>query len=432
LSPSSSTAGAGTCTATNAPVGTDTVTGAYSGDTIYASSSGSTTLTVTSGPPPTTGQGFTPMSPPMRIADTRSGATDPSTYAGMTLSPGGQLTVTMPSSVPANATAVVAQLTAVNPSGDGYLSAFPAGSSSTGTANVLFTKGQTAVGNLVTVALGTGNAVTILNGAGGPAPGNTDFTLDLYGYYAPTSSSSGDPFTPVTPARVFDTRSGSGYPGAGSTLTGAGATVTIPIAGVGGVSSSAVAVDVNIAVTNTTATSYIECYPTGSPPSPSTPSVNQNWNKGETLSTQVVLGLSGGSITCMNAAGNVDLTADVDGYYTAPGTTGELFHPMTPTRVLDTRPAGVAVGSSTPLTITPSTAGAAVLNITDIASGGNYLTAYPAGAAVPTAANVNYFAGDPSSTLSNGAYVATSSGTIDIYDATSPANIVVDEFGYFA
>ncbi len=44
--------GAGSCTATNAPVGTDTVTGAYTGDSNFAASSGTATLTVSSPSPP--------------------------------------------------------------------------------------------------------------------------------------------------------------------------------------------------------------------------------------------------------------------------------------------------------------------------------------------------------------------------------------------
>ncbi|MGH9029297.1 MAG: hypothetical protein ACRDV4_06755, partial [Acidimicrobiales bacterium] len=155
----------------------------------------------------TTNLAYTPMTP-VRIADTRSGATDPATYAGKTLSAGSSLTVDVPSSVPANAGAIVAQLTAIAPSSGGYLAAYPAGGTPPGTANVNFVPGQ-IVGNMVTVALGTDSAnsdlaVSILNGAGTGA--NTNFTLDLYGYYAPQTASSGAAYTPLPPARISDTR----------------------------------------------------------------------------------------------------------------------------------------------------------------------------------------------------------------------------------
>jgi len=379
----------------------------------------------------TTGLGYVPLGSPARIADTRSGASDPSTYAGRTLAPGASLTVDVPG-VPSGTGAIVAQLTAVAPTLSGYLSAYPAGSSAPGTANVVFTSGQT-VGNLVTVGVGTdpstgSPAVTVSNGPSG----STNFTLDLYGYYAPQTSSSGDAYVPLTPARIFDTRSQGGP-------LGPGGTVSVPVAGAGGVPIGAGAVVLNVAVTDTTASSFIECYPTGSPPSGSTPTVDENWVAGETLSTQVILAVgSSGSVTCENAAGDADLVADAEGYYTGAGGSGSLLTPLaSPVRLVDTRPTAEAPGSSLVVNVAgsagvPSNASAGVFDITDIAAGPNYLTAYPNGSAVPTTASVNYVPGDTSSTLSNSAYATVGNGgVVDVYDSASPANIVVDEFAYF-
>jgi hypothetical protein len=44
--------GSGSCTSTIAPIGTDTISGSYSGDNVYAPSAGSTTLMVNNPPPP--------------------------------------------------------------------------------------------------------------------------------------------------------------------------------------------------------------------------------------------------------------------------------------------------------------------------------------------------------------------------------------------
>jgi adhesin/invasin len=405
----------------------------------------------------TTGLGYTPISPPVRIADTRSGATDPATYAGKTLGPGQSLTVDMPSgTVPANAGAIVAQLTAVAPSNGGYLAAYPAGGTPPGTANVNFVAGQ-IVGNMVTVALGNDGsnlAVSILNGSGTNA--NTDFTLDLYGYYAPQTSSSGAAYVPLTPARISDTRTpstGGGdcvvspCPNAGGTL-GAGGTENVAVTGIGGVPATATAVVVNIAVVNTTDVSYIEGYPTGSPPSSSTLTVNENWNPGEVLSTKAIIGVgTGGDITLLNAKGSTDVVVDVDGYFTAAGASGNLFNALaSPFRLCDTRSAqGCAQGpvganSSLPVTVAgasgsgiPANAAAGVLNVTDIANGPNYLTVYPFGQSVPTAADVNYTSGDTSNIVGNASYgTVGASGQVGVYNATSSANVVVDAFGYFA
>lgn len=392
--------------------------------------------------PGLSGLAFTPLPAPTRIADTRSAATDPATYAGDTLSPGGELTVDMPGAVPSTAGAVVAQLTAISPTAPGYLSAFPAGTSWPGTANVNFTTSQ-IVGNLVTVALGvdpsTGApAITIYNGpAAGP---DTDLTFDLYGYYAPPTATAGDTYVPLTPTRIFDTRPGSGYAGQGQTLGGDG-TVGVPVTGVGGVPQGAAAVVVNIAVTDTTAPSYIQGYPTGSPPSSSTPTVNQNWVAGETLSTKGVIGVgTAGSITLANHAGDVDVVVDVDGYFTAPGGSGLLFNALsTPVRILDTRPGGIATGNSATATIQGVNAGAGVLNMADISGEpgvGDYLTAYPAGQSVPVAADVNYVPGDSSTVVDNASYATTGAGgAIGIFNGPADGpntNVVVDEFGWFS
>lgn len=401
--------------------------------------------------PPSSNLGFTPLPSPIRIADTRSGAADPSTYAGDTLSPGGELTIDIPSAdVPSDAGAIVAQLSAVSPSGPGYLSIYPAGSSAPSTSNVNFVGGQD-VGNLVTVGVGTDHsdgalAVTVLNGpsSGGP---DTDITLDLSGYYAPKTSTSGAAYTPLVSSRIFDTRSNSGEPGQGETLTNGGS-VQVPVTGAGGVPSSGVsAVVVNIGVTNTSAPSFIQAYPTGSPPSSSTPTVNQNWVAGETLSTKAIIGVGAdGSITLANHDGNVDVVVDVDGYFGNPGGSGSLLNVLqTPVRLVDTRPTGVIGGGSVPITVEgnqgvpsaiPSQPTAAVLDIVDISNGGNFLTAYPVEQFVPLAADVNYAPGDTDSTVANSSYAtAGGGGAVYVYNGPTTAaatNVVIDEFGYFA
>jgi len=396
----------------------------------------------------TTSLGFTPLASPVRIADTRSGATDPSKYAGDTLCPGGSLTVDIPAGdVPPAASAIVAQLSAVTPTSGGFLSVYPAGTPVPGTSNVNFVAGQD-VGNLVTVALGTDAtngslAVSVLNGPAGTTGPDTDMTLDLYGYYAPQSAGSGDPYVPLTPARIFDTRQGSGQPGQGQTLTNGGS-VQVPVLGLGGVPSSGVsAVVVNIGVTNTTAPSFIQGYPTGSPPSSSTPTVDQNWVGGETLSTKAIIGVgSGGSITLANHDANVDVVVDVDGYFGAPGASGALLNVLpTPVRLADTRPGGVAGGASYSVAVAgtqgvPATATAGVLDVIDLATQGNFLTVYPAGQSAPFAADVNYVSADTDTIVANAAFgTIGSSGSVDVYNGpstTTSANIVVDEFGYFS
>jgi hypothetical protein len=388
----------------------------------------------------TSGLGYTSLPTPVRIADTRAGATDPATYAGKTLAEGTGLTVDIPASanIPATASAVVVNVTAISPTAAGFLTVYPGGGTLPTAANVTFTTGQT-VGDNVTVGLGPDAATsstqsfTVYNGpsTGG---GSVDFTADVSGYY---SSGSGAGFVPIAPTRVYDSRTGSTEPGAGMTLT-AGGTANVQVAGgTTGVPANATAVALNVALTNPTASSFIDAYPAGAT-APGT--ANQNFLAGETLSSQVVAGVgTGGEVTIGNHAGTVDIVVDVDGYYTTSGTGALLTVLATPMRLLDTRtatPPGVASGASATAALSGTGATAGVLSIADLAgANGNFLTAYATGASVPKAANVNYVPGDTYNVVENAAYaIASASGSVSILNGPSgaaTADIVVDEDGYF-
>src|SRR5439155_516861 len=68
-------------------------------------------------------------------------------------------------------------------------------------------------------------------------------------------------FTPLPPARVLDTRNGTGAPQA---QVGPAKSIDVQVTGVGGVPSSGVAaVVLNVTVTQATAGSYLTAYPTG-------------------------------------------------------------------------------------------------------------------------------------------------------------------------
>jgi hypothetical protein len=386
----------------------------------------------------TSGLGYTSLPTPVRIADTRAGATDPATYAGKTLAEGTGLTVDIPASagIPATASAVVVNVTAINPTAAGFLTVYPGGGTLPTAANVTFTTGQT-VGNNVTVGLGpdgttSPQSFTVYNG---PATGggSVDFTADVAGYYA---AGSGAGYVPIAPTRVYDSRTASGLPGAGTTLT-AGGTDNVTVAGGStGIPASATAVALNVAITNPTASSFIDAYPTGAT-APGT--ANQNFLAGETLSSQVIAGVgTGGQVTIGNHAGTVDIVVDVSGYYTTSGSGALLTVLAQPLRLLDTRtatPPGVAGGASATAALSGTGATAGVLSIADLPTTGNFLTAYATGASAPNAANVNFVPGNTYNVVENAAYaIASASGSVSILNGPSnagTANIVVDEDGYF-
>ena len=405
--------------------------------------------------------GYVPLPSPTRIADTRTVANggSASSYNGDTLAAGTSLAVSAAGAVPSTASAIVVNVTAVNPTNAGFLTVYPTGATLPTAANIDFTKGQT-VGNEVTVGLNGSQSFTVYYGPAGS--GTVDFTADVMGYYEPQATNTGSSFyVPVTPTRIYDSRTianggSASIPGTATTLTNGGSD-NVTVGGVGGVPTFAngtTAVVLNVAVTNPTAFSFMYAYPTGS----TAPLVaNQNYTAGETLSSQVVATVnSSNQVTIANHTGNVDIVVDVDGYYTSAGATAgaSLLSTLpTPVRLYDDRnnipagtPAGTVAGGNSavaPVNIStfssPYTAGAGAdayaLSIADIAGGGNYLTAYATGTALPVVANVNYTGGDAYNVVENAAYAAVdANGEVSIENGPATAagaNIVVDEDAYF-
>jgi hypothetical protein len=78
--------------------------------------------------------------------------------------------------VPANATAVIANVTATGPTSWGYLTAWPSGAPRPVASNLNFLPGQ-SVPNLVMLKLGSGGAISVFNELG-----STDVIVDVMGY----------------------------------------------------------------------------------------------------------------------------------------------------------------------------------------------------------------------------------------------------------
>lgn len=111
---------------------------------------------------------------PQRIVDSRTGL-------GTSASPWGEgevrnVQVAGRGSVPAGATAVIANLTGTNTTSWGFLSAWPTGALQPASSNLNFLGGQT-VPNLVMLKLGAGGQLSISNGLG-----SAHVLLDVMGY----------------------------------------------------------------------------------------------------------------------------------------------------------------------------------------------------------------------------------------------------------
>ncbi|MGC2208099.1 MAG: G1 family glutamic endopeptidase [Candidatus Dormiibacterota bacterium] len=363
--------------------------------------------------------------PPTRLLDTRTN--------GETLGPSDSLSLTVTGgSVPVAATAVALNVTVTDTTTSSFLTVYPAGGTLPLLSNLNWVSGDT-VPNLVIVPVGSGGQVTLYN-----ALGRTDVVVDLEGYFAPEAvGSTAGSYVPLTPARITDTRLGSGYPNAGDTM-GPNSSLNVQVTGAGDVPSSGVAAALlNVTVTDTTAPSFLTVSPEGSTPPLAS---NLNWVDGTTVANRALVPVGpSGEITLFNAAGSTDVVVDVDGYFTdgstTPGT-ASLFSTISPVRVLDTRRTGQTLDSGGVLTQQlaavdgiASNATAVVTNVTATnTTAPSFFTVYPGGSK-PTASDLNWVSGETVPNLT----VATLSGTgsISVYNAAGRVDLIIDAFAYF-
>ncbi|MFJ9808284.1 peptidoglycan recognition protein [Streptomyces sp. NPDC101158] len=237
---------------------------------------------------------------PLRLMDTRSGLGVPKAKVGQDSTV--DLQVTGANGVPADkVTAVVLNVTATNPTSGSFVSVYPHGTTRTSASNLNFTAGQT-IPNLVIVPVVDGK-VSFYNKFGA-----VDLLADITGYF--TSDTVGASHINLGPKRLMDTRSGLGVR-KGS--VGPDSYVTLDVAGVQGVPATGVtAVVLNVTATNPTVGSFVSVYPDGTT---RTSASNLNFTPGLTIPNLVVVPVVNGKVNFYNKGGNVDLLADITGYF---------------------------------------------------------------------------------------------------------------------
>ncbi len=252
---------------------------------------------------------------------------------------------------------------------------------------------------------------------------------------SPTYQSSR--FVPLAPIRLFDTRTAAEPSG----RVPAGGTIDVQVAGEVGIPASGVsAVVMNVTAADSAARGHVRVWPTGST-RPNTANLNVT-GPGQNIPNLVTVPLGAGGKVSFFALSELDLVADVAGYFVeADEATAGRFVPLPPERVFDTRtsesPAGaIAPGATMSVEVTgragipTSGVDAVVLNLTGIDTGARgFVTAYPGGASRPTAANLNLTGGGD--VAPNLAIIQLGDdGVIDFF-ARSGAHLVADVFGYF-
>jgi hypothetical protein len=369
--------------------------------------------------------------------------------------------------VPSGATAVVLNATVTDTTGaaSSFLTLYPGDvtdQNRPNASNLNWTQGKT-IANLVEVRLSPSGTIKLFN-----ALGQVDVVLDVAGYVLPEASPpTPDGFyNPVVPARLLDTRGVNGTPvGARIGPVGQRQQIDVPITGQGPIPASGVAaVVLNVTVTNATAPgSFVSVFPSTGTPVTSVPNFsNVNFVAGQTIPNRVVVKVgTAGKVSFYNAAGSVDVIADVAGWFTdsTAGGTGAGFNPLAPVRIMDSRGingqqvgpqigpvgqtpvkltiAGVKDGNGNTLvpgmnSATPPQAVVVNVTVTDTVTdaGGSFLTLWPDGVQQPGISDLNFRAG---LTIPNLVVVKVGSdGKIAIANARGTADVVVDIVGWYS
>ncbi|SDT58957.1 hypothetical protein SAMN05216371_3017 [Streptomyces sp. TLI_053] len=248
----------------------------------------------------------------------------------------------------------------------------------------------------------------------------------------------GSVFTPAGPTRLLDTREAVGVPG--TEAVPAFGQVDLQVAGVAGIPASGVtAVTMNVTVTGPTENGHLRVYPHGAE-RPDTS--NLNWTAGRTLANQVTVPVKDGKVSFYNhSGGTVHVIADLAGHY---GAKGDLFHPLSPSRLLDTR-VGVGVpdwqavpafgqvdlqvageGGAPPEGVTAVTMNVTVTDPTE----DGHLRVYPHGTGLPQSSSLNWTAGR---TVPNLVTVPVKDGKVSFYNSSGgTVHVIADLAGYYS
>jgi hypothetical protein len=215
--------------------------------------------------------------------------------------PGGRVTfhAALPAgSAPAVApVAVVLNVTATAGTAGSYVAVTTAGAKGAPTTSVLNFKAGQTTSNLVVVPVGADGEVTLYNHSG-----HVQLLADIQGVY--TTGGGAEPFVPVTPVRILDTRTNGTVIGANDdALARVPAGYAVP---------TGADVLVNITGTGATANTYLTAWQNGQlVPGTS----NLNLTPGQTRPVLALAPVSGGYIAIHNHSGKVSVIADLAGYF---------------------------------------------------------------------------------------------------------------------
>jgi outer membrane protein assembly factor BamB len=296
---------------------------------------------------------------PVRLVDSRPGTGQTGLTASLVHNTPASFIVTGRAGIPANAVAVTGNLTVTNQTSFGYLSLTPTqptGVPATSTLN--FPTGDNRA-NAVVVPLGSdgaGHGVLWVTYEGLFPTAQTDVIFDATGYFVPDDA--GSTYVPVTPTRFVDSRAGAGQTGLSASLAynapvsfrvSARTDTGLPIP------DNAVAVTGNLTVTNQSSFGYFSLTPSQPSGVPGTSTLNFPTGDNRANAVVVPLGTDGSghrviwiTYEAISSSASADVVFDVTGYF-VPGASGAYYVPVTPNRLVDSRPGADHSGLSSSL-----------------------------------------------------------------------------------
>ena len=332
---------------------------------------------------------------------------------------------------------VQVSVTVLTPAATGLVKVAANGTAVVPIAALTYTGGGGSISASSIVAVAADGKIQVL------AQTSVTLLVHIQGYYtagngAPTPGG----YVPVNPARMVDTRIGTGLPQA---KLATGSTTAISVGGLHNVPSDASAVFLMLTTISTSATAgYFSPYPTGAT-RPANVSLNYLANTATILGAAVDLGAGGQFNLWIGPAGTaIDVIVDVVGYYTAtPGTKG-AFTPAS-ARAYDSRTAPstqLAANSSRRVQVggvagvpLPGSGISALAISAQIAHSGThagYLALGPGDQRFPVAASVYFSAG--SNVRSSLAIVPSAGdGTVLLVNSSAdPVHVILDVEGWYS
>ena len=248
--------------------------------------------------------------------------------------------------------------------------------------------------------------------------------------YGPSGVRCRSKYMPLTPQRVFDSRSGA--------KPAAGTPIFVPVVGQGGVPAGDVtAVILNVTAVEAQEAGFVTVWPSGSPVPNSS---NLNLRAGETAPNLVTVSPGSDGAVAILPTTSAHILVDIFGYYTSASSSvdGRYVPLASPQRLYDTRSleatphAGairnvVAAGA---VGVPAKGAEAVVLNVTAVEGlAPGFVTVWPSGTTVPNVSNINL--DHVGQTRPNQVIVKLGlAGAFSLY-TSGGAHLIVDVVGYF-